>query len=115
MLCDIYHLLFLLFIFSIGHDRLRGLLKHLKEMGLTPKIKKSGGRKSNKRAHNMEDIERAQQFIANFGAINGLLLPGHTPGYRRDGLLLLPSSESKVKIHTSYVQLCKEKGTSIWI
>ena len=73
-------------------NRLKGMLKHLKEEGMSPKVKKSGGRKSNKRSHNMNDIERAKQFVQNYAATHGLLLPGHTPGYCRNGLQLLPSS-----------------------
>ena len=77
---------------------------------MSPKMMKSGGRKNNKRAHNMDDIERAKKFVENYGSTHGLLLPGHTPGYRRDGLLLLPSSETKIKIYTSYSKACDEEG-----
>ena len=87
------------------------MLKHLKGEGMSPKVKKSGGRKSNKRSHDMNDIERAKLFVQNCAATHGLLLPGHTPGYRRDGLLLLPSSETKIKIHNAYAKACDEEGT----
>ena len=72
-------------------------------------MKKSKGRKNNKRAHNIDDIERAK----NYGSTHGILLPGHTPRYRRDGSLLTPSNETKIKIYTSYSKACDEKG-SVW-
>ena len=70
-------------IFSIGLTRLKGILKHLKDEGMSPKMKKSGGRHNNKRAHNIDDIDRANKFLDNYRSTHGLLLPGHTPGYRR--------------------------------
>ena len=77
---------------------------------MSPKIKKSGGRKSNTKSFTFEDIKNSKQFIEQYAIVHALLLPGRTPGFNRDGVSLLPSSETKVKVHNAYVETCKEKG-----
>ena len=67
---------------------------------MTAKEKKSGGRKRNTNCYTFNDIERTVKFIQQYAVLHGLLLPGKTPGVRKDGVILMPSSETKVK-HTS--------------
>ena len=61
----------LLTILNMGLNRMKVVLKHLIEDGMPPNAKKSGGRKSNKRYHNTNDIERAEQFVQNYAATHG--------------------------------------------
>ena len=77
---------------------------------MSPKIKMSGGRKSNTKSFTFEDIKNSKQFIVQYAIVHALLLPGRTPGFKRDGVSLLPSSETKVKVHNAYIEACKEKG-----
>ena len=96
--------------FSISIARLKGLIAHLKTNGMTAKEKKSGGRKSNTNCYTFNDIERTVKFIQQYAVLHGLLLPGKTPGVRKDGVILMPSSETKVKIFEAYKSACTQDG-----
>lgn len=70
----------------------------------------SGGHDNNTRAISYEDTERVVNFVTNFTEEHGLVLPGCVPGYKRDDLRLLPSSETKASIHRKYEQAMKQSG-----
>ena len=82
---------------------------------MAPKQKRSGGRKSNTRAHSFEDIKQAVTFIEAYSLTHGLLLPGRTPGIMKDGVVLLSSCETKQRIHEAYLQACEQDGTICFI
>ena len=88
-----------------------GLRQHLKVEGMAPKVKRSGGRKNNAKTFSIDDFKTTKQFVEQYANTHGLLLPGRTPGFRRDGVLLLPSCETKVKVHNVYLDACSQKGT----
>ena len=48
-------------------------------------------------------ITNLVKFIQNYAEQNAILLPGRIPGYKRDDIKLLPSSESKKVKLTYYV------------
>ena len=43
----------------------------------------------------LSDIEYAVSFVKNYAKDNAILLPGRIPGYKRDDVVLLPSSTTK--------------------
>jgi len=62
--------------------------------GLTPRTHGN----SNRVPHNVmsyTDISNLVKFVQNYAEQHAILLPGRIPGYKRDDLKLLPSSDSK--------------------
>ena len=72
-----------------------------------------GGRKNNVRSHSLADLERTVAFITNYAEDHGLALSGRIPGCRKDAANLLPSSETKVKVHGTYKSACLQGGKSL--
>ena len=80
------------------NNKLNGLTKqHCKEHGCTPRTHKNKGRTFQKHL-SYEDRTRVQQFIKNYAELHAILLPGRIPGYKRDDMKLLPSSEIKTNL-----------------
>ena len=90
------------FLHAISQDRLTSLIKWYKDNGLVPKEKKSGGRNNQKSIYSFEDIRRTVAFITNYSDDHALVLPGRIPGFRRESVKLLPSSETKIKVFKAY-------------
>ena len=86
---------------SISQNKLTAVIKHYKENGLTPRVKKSGRRKYNPRCLSFEDIKGVVSFITNFAEQHTLLLPGRVPGFKRSDIRLLPSHETNASIWRS--------------
>ena len=91
-------------------DCLTGLLAWYKEEGLVPKEKRSGGRRNNTRAHSIEDLKRTLTFITQYAEHHALVLPGRVPGFKRDDVKLLSSSETKAKVYSVYSATMKDYG-----
>ena len=96
--------------YSIGDKKMRNLIKHCQEEGLTPRVKRRGGRKSNTKALTLEDTKYVVTYIQNHAEVNAVSLPGRVPGYKRDDILLLPSSTTKREIHSIYQATCQAKS-----
>ena len=90
------------FLHAISQDRLTSIIKLYKENGLVPKEKKSGGRSNQRSAYSYEDIKRSVAFITNYSEDHALVLPERVPGFRRESVKLLPSSETKIKVFKAY-------------
>ncbi|KAI7806078.1 hypothetical protein IRJ41_025886 [Triplophysa rosa] len=99
--------------FRLSQYHLTCLLSHYKENGIEPKEKKSGGRKSNTRSFEFEDIPRAVRFLTNYASENVLVLPGRVPGFKRDDIQLLSSSHTKVSVYNCYRQGLENTGHRI--
>src|SRR6218665_1194878 len=90
------------FLHAISQDRLTSIIKWYKEIGLVPKEKISGGRSNQRSAYSYEDIKRSVAFITNYSEDHALVLPERVPGFRRESVKLLPSSETKIKVFKAY-------------
>ena len=87
------------FLHGIGPKcRLQTLKKHYAENGLAVREHKNTRRLPSKTL-TYQDQTAIVQFLQNYAEDNAILLPGRIPGYKRDGLKLLPSSCSK-KVRT---------------
>ena len=51
----------------------------------------------------LADIEYVVAFIRNYAEDNAILLPGWIPGYKRDDIILLPSSTTKAVMWNLYL------------
>ncbi|KAI0226960.1 hypothetical protein LSAT2_022574, partial [Lamellibrachia satsuma] len=77
-------------------------IKWYKENGLQPKEKRNAGRANNIKAYSFDDTKQTVTFITNYADNHALILPGRVPSFKRDDIKLMPSSETKVKIHAAY-------------
>lgn len=57
-----------------------------------------------------EDVTRVVQYITNYAEANALVLPGRVPGFKRDDIKLLPSSETRASIWRTYHSIMKGEG-----
>ena len=103
-------LLYLRYCSRISQNKLTAVMKHFLQHGLTPREKKSGGRKYNSNAISAEDTERAVQLIRNFAEDHALVLPGRVPGFKRADVKILPSVHSRASIWRHYYRLAHCKG-----
>ena len=102
-----------LVICSISQKRLTSLIRWYKTNGLVAKEKRAGGCKNNVRAHSLADLEQTVAFITSCPEDHGLALHGRIPVCRKDAAKLLPSSETKVKVHGAYKSACLQGGKSL--
>ena len=83
------------FIFGVGKKhKINSIRQHYMEEGLTIKVHKN----SQLQPHNAlgyDDIKSISSFLLNYSEQHAILLPGRIPGYKRDDMKLLPSSNSK--------------------
>ncbi|KAL8612173.1 hypothetical protein ACOMHN_012844 [Nucella lapillus] len=96
--------------FQISQNKLTALIKHFVEHGVTPRRKKSGGRRFNTNAIQPDDIERVVLFITNFAEDHGLVLPGRVPGFKRTDIKILPSAHTKASIWRHYHAIARARG-----
>lgn len=105
----IYYIFVIIFR-RISQNKLTALLKHYVKNGLTPRQKKSGGRKYNTKALTVADTERVVMFLRNFAEDHGVNLPGRVPGFKRADIKLLPTSQTKSSIWRLYHELTSLRG-----
>jgi len=82
------------FLHGIGKHRVPAIKKNFIENGLETRT--HGNTKT--RPHNAltwDMVTNIVKFINNYAEQNAILLPGRIPGYKRDDIKLLPSSDSK--------------------
>ena len=77
---------------------------------MTPRTKKSGGRRKNPRFLTHDDIKRVVSFITAFTEDHGIILPGRIPGFKDFTMKLLPSSETKASVFRKYKAVMTENG-----
>ena len=92
------------------HHALTGPLVWYKEEGLGLKEKRSGGWCNNTRAHSIEDLKQTLTYITQYAEHHALVLLGRVPGFKRDDVKLLPSSETKAKVYSVYSATMKDSG-----
>lgn len=97
------------YVHAISQDKLSAVITHYKENGLTPRYKKSGGRRK-ARVLNYNDIVRVVSFITNFAEEHALVLPGRVPGFKRFDIKLLPSIYTKISVFRLYKSAMDEQG-----
>ena len=50
----------------------------------------------------LADVQYVVTYITNYVEDNAILLPGRIPGYKRDDVILLPSSTTKMAVYSSW-------------
>ena len=83
-----------MFLYGVGKKRLLAVKDSYNNNGLETRVHKN--RKS--LPHNYRSLEVIKNFVAflqNYCEENAILLPGRIPGFKRDDIKILPSSQSK--------------------
>ena len=89
------------FIHNISNMKLNEVMKWFKENGLTPRQKKSGGRREkNSLCH--DDIVRVVTFIKNYAEDHAISLPGRVAGQKNFSVRLLPTNTTKNAVFHLY-------------
>ena len=86
-----------LFLHGIGEMRLKNLMKHFKQNGITGRTH-GNTRHRPHHALSLPTVKSVVTFIVNYSEQHSLALPGRIPGYSRTDIQLLPSSTSKKSI-----------------
>ena len=81
-----------IFLHAISKKRLYNVTTHFHLNGITPR---THGNTKRLPAHTLtlQSVEYVVRFLLNYTEQHALLLPGRVPGYSRDDIKLLPSSE----------------------
>ena len=90
-----------LFLHKIGKFCLDAIKSRYVTEGMVPHIHGHSGRTA-PNALVLEDVRCILQFVMEYVEINGILLPGRIPGYKRDDIQLLPSSTTKRAVWLLY-------------
>ena len=85
-------------------------MKWYRENGLQPKEKSNASHANNTRAYSLDDTKTTVAFISNYADDHALVLPGRVPGFQRDDIRLMPSCETKVKVHAEYTTAMSNLG-----
>ena len=86
-----------LFLHDIGYARLKNLMKHFQQNGITTRTHGNTCRRPH-HALSLSTVKSVVIFIVNYSEQHSLALPGRIPGYFRTDVQLLPSSTSKKSI-----------------
>ena len=65
-------------------------------------------------ASNLSDIQLVIRFILQYAEDHAILLPGRVQGYKRDDMLLLPSSVKKKEVWELYRDATKPISDLCW-
>ena len=100
-----------LFIHAIGSRRLKNLVSHYDENGLSVRLHGN----ARKRPHNQterEEVEKIKAFIEQFANNHAMPLPGRLPTHKDYRVILLPSDMSKSAVYRFYVRACESEQVS---
>ncbi|XP_050392750.1 uncharacterized protein LOC126811218 [Patella vulgata] len=98
------------FVNMISQSVLDSCFIQYKENGISPRLKKRGGRRTkNRNILSHDDIRRVVSFICNYAEEHAIILPGRHPGQKKLDIKLLPSYVTKSSVHGFY----KEEVTKL--
>ena len=88
------------------------LKEHYEVNGIAPRVH-GNEEKLLSNTLSKSQVEYITAFISNYAEINAIELPRRIPGYKKDDIKLLSSSESKANIWRNYKASCEsaEKTT----
>ena len=87
------------FLHTIGQSKFKAIKASFERDGLVPRQHRSH---KPRRALRLADIQYVVTFITNYAEDHAILLPGRIPGYKRDDVILLPSSTTKKAVWEFY-------------
>ncbi len=87
------------FLHTIGRSKFEAIKASFQSNGLCPRKR---AYTKPRHALRLSDIEYVVSFVRNYAEDNAILLPGRIPGYKRDDIVLLPSSTTKSAVWNLY-------------
>ena len=90
-----------LFLHNIGEFRFKAIKAHCLSEGLVARTHGHAGRVA-PNSLMLEEVKDIILFVLQYVEVNGILLPGRIPGYKRDDIKLLPSSTTKKAVWSLY-------------
>jgi hypothetical protein len=87
------------FLHTIGRSKFEAIKACFQSNGLCPRTRPY---RKPRHALRLSDIEYIVSFVRNYAEDNAILLPGRIPGYKRDDVVLLPSSTTKIAVWKVY-------------
>ena len=90
------------FFHDISHHKVQALKKHFSENGLTVRMH-GNTQKHLRNAPTYDRILNLLRFIQSYSEQNAILLPGHIPGFKRDDIKVLPTSDCKKVQYTHLI------------
>ena len=100
-----------LFIHAIGSQRLKNLISHYDENGLSVQLH-GNARKCPHNQTEREEVEKIKAFIEQFADNHAMPLPGRLPTHKDYRVMLLPSDMSKSAVYRFYVRACESEQVS---
>ena len=87
------------FLHTIGQSKFKAIKASFERDGLVPRQYRHH---KPRHALRLADIQYVVTFITNYAEDHAILLPGRIPGYKRDDVILLPSSTTKKDVWDLY-------------
>ena len=87
------------FLHTMGQSKFQSIKASFESNGLRPRKRPYV---KPRHALRLAEIEYVVSFVRNYAEDNAILLPGRIPGYKRDDLVLLPSSTTKIAVWNVY-------------
>ena len=87
------------FLHTIGQSKFKAIKASFESNGLVPRQHRHH---KPRHALHLADIQYVVTFITNYAEDHAILLPGRIPGYKRDDVILLPSSTTKKAVWDLY-------------
>ena len=96
-------------LYGISYSRLHRLKEHYERYGIHPRT--HGNTKTLPSNTLPQSItENVHRFLTNYIEENAFVLPGRIPGFKREDVQVLSSSETKTSVWRVYTATCKASG-----
>ena len=96
-------------LYGIGYSRLRRLKEHYEKYGIHPRTHGNTKTLPSNTLH-QSITENVRSFLTNYAEENAFVLPGRIPGFKREDVQVLPSSETKASVWRVYTGTCEASG-----
>ena len=98
-----------LHIYGLSYSWFCRLKENYEQNGLSPRIHRNSKRVPHNTLPQVVN-EDVKNFLTNYVEENAVVLPGRIPGFKKDDIRLLSSSETKMNVWRTFKRTCKELG-----
>ena len=94
-------------LYGIGYSRFRRLKEHYEANGLSLRLH-GNSKRLPPNTLPQAVTEDVKNFLTNYVEENAVLLPGRIPGFKKDDIKLLSSSDTKMSVWREFKKTCEE-------
>ena len=98
-----------LHLYGLSYSRFRRLKEHYEQHGIFLHTH-GNSKKLPSNTHPLAVTENVHVFLTNYVEENAIVLPGRIPGFKRDDVKVLSSSETKMSVWRAYISTCESSG-----